>query len=79
MRIRKLTGDAQGLAVLRRQFAYPCVKSKAKKVFLVCSGVCCSAVYLAGRRLKKIGLELKIRRPKAHFLRLKQLNSYKYY
>ena len=44
-----------------------------------CVLVCCtgSAVYLAGRHLKKIGLELKILHSKVHFLRLKQVNIIK--
>ena len=39
MRIRILTGDARGRSVLRRQFAYPCAKFKARRAFLLCSGV----------------------------------------
>ena len=38
-RVPKLTGDARGLAVFRRQIAYPYAKCKARKAFLQCSVV----------------------------------------
>ena len=37
----KLTSDARGIAIFRRQITYPCTKYKARKV------------YLAGRHVKK--------------------------
>jgi len=39
MLVPKLTSDARDLAVFRRQIAYFCAKYKARKVFLLCSGV----------------------------------------
>ena len=52
-----LRGDAQGLVVFRRQIAYPCAKYKKSKI-VFCVLVCCtgSAVYLAGRHVKKSNL-----------------------
>ena len=82
MCVPKLIADAQGLAVFRRQITYTCAKYKATKAFfcvlVFCTG---SAVYLARWHVikSKIGLKLKILRSEAHFLCLKQLNSYKYY
>ena len=37
--VPKLTSDARGLAVFRRQIAYPYAIHKARKAFLLCSGV----------------------------------------
>ena len=84
MRVPKLTCDAWGLAMFQRQIAHPCAKYKARKAFLLCSGVLYrySAVYLAGRHVKnswKSDFELKILHFKVHFLCLKHLNSTKIY
>ena len=45
----QITGDAQGLAVFQKQTAYLCAKDKARKAFLLYSGV----LYLAGWHVKK--------------------------
>ena len=54
MHVPKLDGDARGLAIFRGQIAYPCAKYKR----FYCVLVCCmgSAVYLAGRHVKKSDL-----------------------
>ena len=72
------SGGARGLAIFRRQVAYPCAKYKARKAFLLCSGV----LYVKHSRvaleeMSKIGLELKVLCSEGHFLCIKEESYYR--
>ena len=72
MHVPKLKGYARGLAVFQRQIAYPCAKYKARKAFLLFSGVLYGWRSVFSRAAcKEIGLELKILCSEAHFLCIK--------
>ena len=67
---------AWGLAVFQRQVTYPCAKFKARKALFLCSVELymwhCVFSRAALEEISKIGLELKVLRPEAHFLRWKE-------
>ena len=77
MHIPKLTGDVEASPYFEGRSLTLAPNIRQGKHFF-CVPVCCmgNAVYLAGRHLKKIGLELKILCSEEHFLRLKQFKYY---
>ena len=68
----------EAVPYFEKQITYPCAKYKARKALFQCSGVLYGWHSVFSRSaLKEIGVESKVICSKAHFLRLKQLNSYK--
>ena len=63
-RVPKLTGDARGLAVFRKQIASPCTKYKARKAFLQYSCVLwpymLRSAFLTPKAVKFLQILLKV-------------------